>query len=302
MNSIKYNPILFFMITLFFVSHFQYGKMNVVTTYQYIGDITSQVGGNLVTVDALAPGSHDPHFITPKPSFIAKIRQANLLIINGGQLEIGWLPPVIRQSNNPHIQPGSKGFLCLMDFIQPIHAQDHVSRAQGDVHPEGNPHFHLDPHFIPILAKAISDKLIALDRPNSTIYLKNYQTFLAKWQQKLAVWDKTLNGFNGVKVVEYHKIYDYLFQRYNIQVVGTLEPLPGIPPSSKHIVGIISLVKEQDVQLILQDVYHNSKTATYVAQKTGVKWMLIPHDIGAVPGVRDIFSLFEEIVKRLTSR
>lgn len=121
-----------FIMILMGPSHLLMGRLKVVTTYQYIGDITRQVGGDLVTVEPLALGSHDPHFITPKPSFIAKLRQADLLIINGGQLEIGWLPPVIRQSNNPHIQPGSQGFLSLIDFIKPIHIQSNVSRGQGE--------------------------------------------------------------------------------------------------------------------------------------------------------------------------
>ncbi len=291
-----------FTITFLCLSFLSYGKIKVVTAYQYIGDITRHVGGDLVTVEALALGSHDPHFITPKPSFIAKLRQADLLIINGGQLEIGWLPPVIQQSNNPGIEPGAKGFLSLIDYIQPINVQNEVSRAQGDVHPEGNPHIQLDPYNIPVFAKAIADKLGQLDRKNSATYQKNYQTFNDKWQQKLTVWDKVLKGLKGVKVVEYHKIYDYLFHRYQIELAGTLEPLPGIPPATKHIVAIITMMKEQNVHLILQDVYHSSKTAAYVAQQTGAKWVMIPHDIGAVPAVHDIFSLFDELVQRLTTK
>ncbi|NIM11193.1 MAG: zinc ABC transporter solute-binding protein [Candidatus Aminicenantes bacterium] len=277
-----------------------YGKIKVVTSYRYIADITQRIGGDLVSVTALAKGNRNPHFITPKPSFIAKLRKAHLLIINGGQLEIGWLPPVMQQANNPKINTGSSGFLSLMELVKPIDVHLDVSRAHGDVHPEGNPHIQLDPYNIPIFARAVKDKLCRLDPDNCRVYMDNYDVFNNKWKKKIEEWEKLLIRVKDIKVVEYHKLYDYLFHRYHIESLGTLEPLPGIPPTSRHVADIIELIKKHNIRLIFQDVYHSAKTARFVANKTGAKVVIIPHDVGAVKEAADIFSLFDEIARRLT--
>lgn len=276
-----------------------WSKTRVVTSYGYIADIVREIGREEVWVEALAGGTGDPHFVTPRPSFIAKLRKADLLIINGGQLEIGWLPPVIQQANNPVIQPGGKGLLVLMDVIEPIDVSLSFSRAQGDVHPEGNPHIQLDPHHIPVFARAVAEKLSSIDRTHRELYQKNLESFLARWQKKLVEWEKVLTKLKGIKVVEYHRLYDYLFRRYGVEVVGTLEPLPGIPPTPKHIGDIIQLISQQKVSIIIQDVYHNKKTARFVSGKAGIKMVILPHDIGSVQEVTGIFSLFDEITRRL---
>jgi zinc/manganese transport system substrate-binding protein len=288
-------------LAVFCLSPFLAAKVKVITSYNYIADLTQRVGGDLVTVTPLAPGNRDPHYITPRPSFIAKLRKADLLIINGGQLEVGWLPPVMRQANNPGIEINSNGFLSLMDLVAPLEVQKDVSRSQGDVHPDGNPHFQLDPHNIPILAKGITDRLSILDPDNRQAYLKNYTAFTEKWSQKTEQWDKAMENLKGVKVIEYHKLYDHFFSRYHIQLAGTLEPLPGIPPTTRHVAGVIDTVKENGIKLILQDVYHSSKTAKYVAAQTGARMAILPHDVGAVDEATDIFSLFDVFIKRLTT-
>jgi zinc/manganese transport system substrate-binding protein len=286
-------------LMLYGLSVLDFGKINVVASYGYIADITQRIGGAEVSVSALAAGGPDPHFITPKPSFIAKLRKADLLVINGGQLEIGWLPPVILQANNPVINPGRPGFLSLMELVKPLEVHAEVSRAQGDVHPEGNPHIHLDPYHIPVFAKAIMEKLCRLVPGKCTTFRENYADFEKRWLEKTALWEQKLSRLKGMKVVEYHKLYDYLFRRLQIEVVGTLEPLPGIPPTSRHIAGIVDSIKKQNITLLIQDVYHSSKTARYISGITGVKVVIIPHDIGAVKEVTDIFSLFDEIAGRL---
>jgi zinc/manganese transport system substrate-binding protein len=277
-----------------------FGKIKVVTSYGYIADITRLIGGEEVSVNALASGSMDPHFITPKPSFIAKLRKAELLVINGGQLEIGWLPPVIRQANNPRINPGQVGLLVLMDLVESNDVPEDVSRAHGDVHPEGNPHIQLDPDNIPVFAKAVMERLSRLAPDKSEVFKRNYEDFRKRWSEKTVLWEQRLSPLKGMKVVSYHKLYDYLFRRFQIESVETLEPLPGIPPTSRHIAGIIDLIKKENIALIAQDVYHSSKTARFISEKTGVKVVILPHDVGAVKEVTDIFSLFDEIVRRLT--
>jgi len=275
-------------------------KLEVVTSYKYIEDLVRQVGGDRVTVTALADGQNDPHTVMPKPSFIAKLSRADLFIINGGQLEIGWVPAVLKQANNPVIMPGNKGFLDLMAFIRPLEIPTSVSRAQGDVHPEGNPHFHLDPNNIPILANAIKEQLCKQDAVNRAVYQSNYESFARKWEEKLKGWNIVFFKLKGVRLVVYHKLFEYLFTHYHADVIGTIEPLPGIPPSSRHIAGLIEAIKSSNVRLIIQDGYHSAKTAEFLSNKTGVKWIILPHDIGSIKEVTDLILLFDEIARRLT--
>ena len=273
-------------------------QLKVVATYPWIGDLVKEVGKDRVSLYVIAKGTEDPHFVVPKPSHIAKMRDADLLIMQGASLEVGFLPPLLQQSNNPKIQPGRQGLLDLSEFVKIIEKPVSVSRAMGDVHPEGNPHYQLDPHNIPPLARAIAERLCQLDSPNCAYYRGNLEDFLRRWNAKLTEWDREFAKLKGVKVIQYHKLYDYLLQRYGMVLVGTLEPLPSIPPTGKHIEGLIS--QAQGVKFILQDVYHEKRTAQFVAQRLNAKVVILPHDVGAVPEAKDLFSLFDEILRRLS--
>jgi zinc/manganese transport system substrate-binding protein len=273
-------------------------KLKVVATYPWIGELVKEVGKDRVSLYVIARGTDDPHFVVPKPSHIAKMRDADLLIVQGASLEVGFLPPLLQQSNNPKIQPGRQGYLDLSEFVDLIEKPVNISRAMGDVHPEGNPHYQLDPHNIPPLARAIAERLCQLDNPNCTHYKGNLEDFLKRWNARLTEWDREFAKLKGIKVVQYHKLYDYLLQKYGMVLVGTLEPLPGIPPTGKHIEGFIS--QAQGVKFILQDVYHEKRTAQFVAQRLNAKVVILPHEVGAVPEAKDLFSLFDEILKRLS--
>lgn len=277
-------------------------KVRVVATYGYIGDIVRQVGGEAAEVSVLAEGGLDPHVISPKPSFIAKLRQADLLVINGAQLEIGWLPPVMRQANNPRIQPGANGFISLNAFVQPLDIPENVSRSQGDVHPEGNPHINLDPHNIPLFASAVKERLSQLEAASAPIFEKNLARFKEKWQEELGRWEVVFRRLKGVNVVAYHRLYDHFFRRYQVRLTGVLEPLPGIPPTTRHMTELINRSESEKTAYIFQDVYHNPKTARYVSGKTGIPIIIWPHDVGAVPEAVDIFSLFSGMARRLEER
>jgi zinc/manganese transport system substrate-binding protein len=276
---------------------FSFANLKVVATYPWIGELVKEIGKDRVSIYVIAKGTDDPHFVVPKPSHIAKMRDADLLIMQGASLEVGFLPPLLQQSNNPKIQPGRQGLLDLSEFVKIIEKPVSVSRAMGDVHPEGNPHYQLDPYNIPILAEVIKDKLCQLDEGNCAYYKGNLEDFLRRWDAKLKVWDKGFSKLRSVKVIEYHKLYDYLLSRYGMVLVGTLEPLPGIPPTAKHIESLIS--QAQGVKFILQDVYHEKRTAEYVAKKLNARMVILPHDVGAVPEANNLFSLFDEILRRL---
>lgn len=285
-----------FFAVLSFVA-LSFAQIKVVATYPWIGELVKEIGKDRVSLYVIAKGSEDPHFVVPRPSHIARLRNADLLVIQGVSLEIGFLPPLLGQSNNPKIQPGREGFLDLSRFVEIIEKPLSVSRAMGDIHPEGNPHYQLDPHNIPPLATALKDKLCELDSRNCSYYAENLNNFLNRWNSKLKLWDEGFQKLKGVKVVEYHKLYDYLINRYGLVLLGTLEPLPGIPPTASHIENLLK--NSQGLRFILQDVYYERRTAEYVSRKTGAKLVILPSDVGALPEVRDLFSLFDEILRRL---
>jgi zinc/manganese transport system substrate-binding protein len=272
----------------------------VVTAYPYIGDIVERIGGTNVRVFSLARGDYNPHVILPRPSFIAHIRRADLLIINGAQLEIGWMPPLLRQANNPAVQSGEQGFLDLSHYITLIDVPTSVSREQGDVHPEGNPHFYLDPENILPIAKAIRDKLVQLDSQNSSYYDARYREFSELWEKKLVEWADKMAPLKNTRVVEYHKNYDYFLRRYKLQIAGTVEPLPGIPPTSKHVEYLESILTVSPAEYVLHDVYNPADASRHLAEKLHMKLVVLPHDVGAVKGTDTIVSLFDEMVRRMT--
>jgi zinc/manganese transport system substrate-binding protein len=285
------------LITLLFTSALL-AQVNVTTTYAYLGEVTKKVGGDLVHVDVLASSKNDPHFIVPKPSLISKLSKSDLLIINGGQLEIGWLPPLLRAAQNRKINLGQKGFLDVSGAIKMINKPAVVSRSFGDVHPDGNPHFGLDPYNMLPLAQLITMKLSQIDPIHQQEYKANLNTFTKEWQAYLKTLDAKMAVCNDKKVVQYHQLFNYFLQRYNIQSFGTIEPLPGITPSSKHTLELIAVMKENGVKKILQDVYHERKTAKFIASKTGAKVLVIPHDVGA-DGSKTLEEFYDKIAQRI---
>jgi len=274
-------------------------QFNVVVSYPYLGKITQAVGGDKVKVKVLASAKFDPHFVVPKPSLIPTISRADLLIANGAGLEIGWLPPLLRSAHNAKVNIGASGFLDASRAIRLIDKPKAVSRAYGDVHPEGNPHFAIDPHNVIPIAVLIARKLSSLDPANSALYKRNLQQFKARWQRYVRTFDARMNRCKGKKVVQYHELYNYLVKRYRMQKIGTIEPLPGISPSSKHTLALIHKMQQTKTKTILQDPYHERRTAKFIASKTGAKVLIIPHDVGSIRGTDTLEAFYNTIAKSL---
>lgn len=287
------------LISLFF-SLPAFSKTNVVVSYQYIEDILNKIGKDKIIVFSLSKGTSDPHFIVPKPSLISKARNADLLVINGGELEIGWIPPILNQANNPNIQSGSKGFLDLSNHIKLIEKMENFSRAYGDVHPNGNPHFILNPDNVIIISKLLTEKLSELDPINKDFYKKNNLDFTKKWNEKLSIWSNKMKNSKGKKVIQYHKLYNHFLEKYGLKSINTIELLPGINPTPKHISDVIKQIKDENVKIILQDVYHNQNSSKLVSDKSGIPYVLLPHDVGSLSNITDIFSLFDNIVDKIS--
>lgn len=273
-------------------------RLNILTSYPYLSEIVKQIVKDRGEVSSLSIGSMDPHFVVPKPSLIAKARQADLIIANGADLEVGWLPQIIKQANNPKLN--NKGYFEVSEYIQLIEVPKELSRHHGDVHPYGNPHFHLDPHNIPIIAEAITKRLCEISQQDCTYYKGNLREFNNSWNNALQRWDKIGLNLKGKRVVQSHGLYNYLIKRYGLQQIGSIEPLPGIPPSSRHLESLVNVINQQKADLIIQDVYHSDRSARLLSDRTKVPVVVIPHDVGATKEARDLYSLFDTIFERLS--
>ncbi len=276
-----------------------FAKINVATTYNYLGEVTKAIGGDEVKVTVLANPKLDPHFITPKPSLIGKLRGEDLLIINGGQLEIGWLPPLLKSANNPKIRIGAEGFLDVSGAVEMMDKPVSVSRAYGDIHPDGNPHFATDIHNIIPIAELISMKLSLVDPTNRAKYAENFQSFKTKMEKLTEDLANQYKSCQNKKVVQYHELFNYALKAYGVQSVGNIEPLPGISPSSKHSMELIVKMKNQKVKTILQDVYHEKRTAKFIANKAVAKVEIVPHDVGATDSADSLETFYQEIAEKL---
>jgi zinc/manganese transport system substrate-binding protein len=273
-----------------------YAKTKIVVTYPYIASLVHEIAKDQASVTTLAKGDEDPHFVVPRPSFIGKMRQADLLIINGASLEIGFVPPLIRQANNPKIMPGADGLVDLSQAVTLIEKPDSVSRSEGDIHPDGNPHFILDWHNVPAVARMIAGALGRVDPSNAGTYQANLNNFLARWKAKSAEWDQKAAPLRGKSVIQYHRLFDYFAARTGLKIVGELEPKPGIPPTSRHLEELIAANAAGGLFKIITDPYHEQKTAQGLSQKISVPWVLLPQDVGATPGAQNTFGLFDTLL------
>jgi ABC-type Zn uptake system ZnuABC Zn-binding protein ZnuA len=277
-------------------------KLTVVTTTEDLAAIAREVGGDRVTVDAIARGYQDPHFVEAKPSFILKLQKADLLVVVGRELEIGWLPPLIQQSRNARVQPGADGYLdaSLTAKILEI-PQGQITRAMGDVHPQGNPHYWLDPENGKRIAREVADKLSSM-RPNDRGYfesrLTDFSTRLGEGEKR---WIALMAPFKGAKVVTYHRSFPNFAERFGLDIVGYVEPRPGIPPTPQHTVDLIAEMKRQHVTLLLVEPYFDLKTPEAIGRATGAKVLVMPPSVGGVKEVTNYIGLFDYDINLLVN-
>lgn len=277
-------------------------KLKVVTTLSDFASLAASVGGDRVDTDALAKGYQDPHFVEPKPSFVLKLHNADMLVVAGLELEIGYLPPLLDQARNEKIRPTGAGYLDASagcDILDKPAGQ--VTRAMGDVHPYGNPHYWLDPANGRVIARAIAAKLTALDPAGAADYAKNLADFESKLKAGEARWAARLAPFKGAKIVTYHSSWPNFAKAFGLDVVGFLEPKPGIPPSPQHKLEIINLMNAQKIPVILMEVYFDKKDPDFVASKTGATVVVIPPSVGGEPAAKDYISLFDVDVEKIAS-
>ena len=275
-------------------------KLTVVTTTEDLASIGREVGGDRVTIESIARGYQDPHFVEAKPSFILKLQRADLLVAVGRELEIGWLPPLIQQSRNGKIQPGAAGYLdaSLGATILEI-PTGQITRAMGDVHPLGNPHYWLDPENGKRIAKQIADKLSEL-RPNDRPYFQQQlESFTSRLDTAEKRWLAAVAPYKGTKVVTYHRSFPNFSERFGLDIIGYVEPRPGIPPSPQHTLDLINEMKRQNVKLVLVEPYFDLKTPNAIGRETGAQVLVMPPSVGGVKETPDYIALFDYDVKLL---
>jgi len=276
--------------------------INVVTTTEDLASLVREVGGDRVRVEALARGYQDPHFVEAKPSFILKLNKADLLVLVGRELEIGWLPALINQSRNRKVQPGSPGYLdaSLNARILEI-PQGQITRAMGDVHPSGNPHYWLDPGNGRRMAQTIRDRLSQLAPGDAAYFASRYADFDKRLAAAEARWDAMMKPYRGLDVVTYHRSWPNFADRFGLDVIGYVEPRPGIPPSPSHTLQLIREMKAKNVKLLLVEPYFDLKTPQSVARETGAKVVVLLPSVGGEKGVDDYIKLFDYDIDKLVA-
>ena len=274
--------------------------VRVVSSIQDFASIADSVGGKRVETFALSRGYQDPHFVEPKPSFILKLSRADLLIVAGLDLEVGYLPPLLDQSRNGKIRPGSPGYLDASTGCDILERPTGVvTRAMGDVHPFGNPHYWLDPNNGRVIARAIAAKLSEIDPSGAADYRANLAAFETKLADAEKRWEAALGPFAGTEIVTYHNSWPNFLKRFRLKAAGYIEPKPGIPPSPTHTVEIINLMNSRKIGVILMEPYFDERTPRAVAQKTGATLMRFIPSVGGVPEAKDYIALFDYDVKIL---
>jgi ABC-type Zn uptake system ZnuABC Zn-binding protein ZnuA len=277
-------------------------KLNVMTATQDIASLAREVGGDLVNADSIAMGYQDPHFVEPKPSFLLKLQKADLLVVVGLQLEIGWLPPLITQSRNPKIQVGAPGYLDMSQSCQILEIPTgQVTRAMGDVHPLGNPHYWLDPDNGRRIAKALAAKFSEMQPASAAAFAQRFADFDKRLSTAEKGWEAKMAPYRGRKVVTYHRSWPNFCERFGLVVVDYVEPKPGIPPSPSHTLEVINTMKREGIKLILVEPYFDLRAPTKIAQDVGGHVAVLLPSVGGVKQVTDYFQLFDYDINLLVS-
>jgi zinc/manganese transport system substrate-binding protein len=276
-------------------------KTNVATSIETLADITRQVGGDTVSVTALGKGNQDPHFVDARPNLLIALNKADLVVYVGLELEKGWLPLLINQARNSKIQSGAGNLDISATAGIDIAERSAATRAQGDIHPQGNPHFWLPPENARKIARAIAARLQQIDPGSAKKVQANLKAFEDKLTKKQAEWAKVAAPLKGVKVVSYHRSWSYLIKWLGLVPVGEVEPKPGVPPSASHLAELIIGMKQQGAKIVMVESFYSKNTSQTVADKAGAKLVVLPSDVGASSGIKDYFSLIDAVLADLNA-
>jgi zinc/manganese transport system substrate-binding protein len=263
--------------------------------------LAKEIGGELVETASATQGLQDPHYIQARPSLIARVRRADLLVCSGAQLEIGWLPKLLQKGNNPSVQPGNPGYLEASAYVHRLDVPANVDRAHGDMHPQGNPHVQADARNIIPIAEALSDRLQQLDPENAATYRQNTEAFLERWREAVEEWEARAAPLRGKRVIAHHKSWVYLENWLGLDEVATLEPIPGVPPTASHLSELLKRFDDggHSADLIIRAPFQSDKASEWLSERTGIPAAMLPLTVGGTPEATDLFRLFDDIIERL---
>ena len=263
------------------------------------GALAKEIGGDKVNIYVATNALQDPHHVEARPSLIARARNADLVVCTGAQLEIGWLPLVLTQAGNSKIQIGQPGYFEASRFVTMLEVPTSVDRSQGDVHPGGNPHIHLDPRNIAKIAVALGDRLAQLDAAEADNYRSRGKAFLERWQQAVTRWEKDGAPLKGVAVVGYHKNMSYLNNWLGIREIGSLEPKPGLPPTTTHMSELLARLAKAPVKAVVRSTYNDPRAAEWLSGNAKIPVVALPFTVGGTDKAKDLFGLFDDTLARL---
>jgi len=276
-----------------------HAELRILATTADWGALATELGGDKVNVYTATSALQDVHQVSAKPSLVARARTADLVVANGADIEVGWLPVLLSESGNPKIRPGTPGYFEAAAYVKLLDVSGTADRSMGDVHPNGNPHIHLDPRNIALVAKALTARLAALDPANAPYYQSRGTEFQARWGQAITRWTAEGAKLKGVPVVAIHSDQRYLLNWLGMVQVATIEPKPGVPPSAGYLAELVTRLTADKPKMILRNAYNDPKAADWLAGKTGVPVVLLPFSVGGTPEAKDLRGLFDDTLKRL---
>ncbi len=276
-----------------------FADLSVFATVPEWGALAQELGGEKVKVYAATNALQDPHHVEARPSLIAKARGADLVVATGAELEVGWLPLVLQQAGNPKVQPGRPGYFEAAGFVPLLGKPTRLDRAEGDVHPQGDPHIQTDPRNILLVAAPLAARMAELDAPNAAFYRERLKDFSERWRSALARWTQQGAPLVGVPVVVQHKAFTYLIAWLRMREIAALEPKPGIEPTTSHLAEVLALLEREPAKMVLRAAYQSDRASQWLAERGKIKVVTLPFTVGGTEGARDLFGLYDDTLQRL---
>lgn len=275
--------------------------LNILACEPEWGALAQELGGDRVSVHNATNAMQDPHRVEARPSLLARARGADLLVCTGAELEVGWLPILLRQTGNPKIQPGQPGYFEAARYVRMLEVPSRLDRAEGDVHPGGNPHIQTDPRNIALVADALAKRMAGIDAANADFYRQRQMQFAARWQTAIADWEKLAAPLRGSVIVVQHKGFPYLENWLGLKQAAALEPKPGVEPSSAHLSEVLAQLQRQPARMVIRAAYNDGRASEWLAERAKIPAVALPFTVGGSERAKDLFGLFDDTVQRLVA-
>jgi zinc/manganese transport system substrate-binding protein len=261
--------------------------------------LVRELAGDDANITIATTAFQDPHQLQARPSLIAATRRADLLVCTGADLEIGWLPLLMRRAGNPDIQPGRPGYFMAADYVRKLEIPALIDRSQGDIHPQGNPHIHLNPNNIRRIASKLAERLSVLDRANENEYASRLQNFQERWETATLGWEERGEKLRGLRLATHHRAFSYLADWLDLNIVATLERMPGIPPSAAHLASLLETLSPNPPAAVVRTPYANEKPSLWLTERLNVRAVRLPYTVNQADGPVDLFALFDSTLAAL---